>query len=102
MSPLPSPTGNGSSHESPFTSVSGPTGPSDALSTVVFGILALIASIVTIWQGHRAWKIWQDHYHHQHPADEEQSTCIITLLILKGDAYAIGSIAQNPNRLDDY
>lgn len=31
---------------------------------IAFGIAATGISIITIWQGHRAWKLW--HAHHCH------------------------------------
>ena len=35
----------------------------DTISTIVFGIFAVIGTFIAAWQGHRAWKIW----HQGHP-----------------------------------
>ena len=31
-------------------------------SQFAFGILAIGISIITIWQGHRFWKVWKKHH----------------------------------------
>ena len=33
------------------------------ISTIVFGVLAVIASIIGIWQARKAWDIWQERRH---------------------------------------
>ncbi|CAD6567016.1 MAG: hypothetical protein ASARMPREDX12_009218 [Alectoria sarmentosa] len=35
------------------------------ITSVVFGITATVISIVTVWQGHRVWKMWREHAHGQ-------------------------------------
>ncbi|MCJ1278006.1 hypothetical protein MMC21_005820 [Puttea exsequens] len=37
--------------------------PSDIIISIVFGIVATITGVVTVYQGHRAWKLWLDHRH---------------------------------------
>lgn len=32
------------------------------VGTIVFGITATLISAITVWQGHRAWKIWRERH----------------------------------------
>lgn len=34
------------------------------ITNIAFGFVATGISIITVWQGHRAWKLWHDHHHH--------------------------------------
>ena len=36
---------------------------SDTISTIIFGVLAVVASAIGIWQARKAWHIWQEHRH---------------------------------------
>lgn len=31
------------------------------ITNIAFGIAATTISIITVWQGHRAWRLWQEH-----------------------------------------
>ena len=40
----------------------------EIITNAVFGITATAISVVTVWQGHRAWKLWREHAHGQRNA----------------------------------
>jgi len=52
----------GSGHPSFFTQSAS---KGDMINTV-FGIFAVLASAITIWQGHKTWKMWREHHLHRH------------------------------------
>ena len=31
------------------------------ITNVVFGLTATAISVVTVWQGHKVWKMWREH-----------------------------------------
>ena len=37
------------------------------ITNLIFGLTATIISVVTVWQGHRVWKMWREH----HAPDQE-------------------------------
>lgn len=37
------------------------------ISTVVFGIVAIFISIITVWQSYKAWRLWLDHNQQAEP-----------------------------------
>ena len=34
----------------------------ETVATIVFGILAILGTMTTAWQGHRLWKLWRQRY----------------------------------------
>ncbi|KAF6235062.1 hypothetical protein HO173_006689 [Letharia columbiana] len=37
----------------------------ETVTNIVFGVTATTISIVTVWQGHRVWKMWHEYVHDQ-------------------------------------
>jgi len=38
------------------------SGQSQTITNIAFGIVATGIGIFTLWQGHRAWKMWHKHH----------------------------------------
>ena len=34
---------------------------SQTITNIAFGIIATVIGVFTLWQGHRAWKMWREH-----------------------------------------
>ena len=32
------------------------------ITIIVFGIIATVVSGLTVWQGHKVWKLWKEHH----------------------------------------
>ncbi|KAG7009384.1 hypothetical protein G7Y79_00002g004990 [Physcia stellaris] len=59
MAPHPLTPSNWSSISGDSNSVKVSSSPfSDTITTSIFGIFALAVGVITIWQGHRAWKLF--------------------------------------------
>ena len=52
----------------PFNSSSISSSSSQTITTVTFGLCAFVIGLVTVWQSHKAWKIWHANYQHATPA----------------------------------
>lgn len=40
-----------------------PSSATEIVLSIIFGVMATTISGVTLWQGHRFWKIWREHRH---------------------------------------
>ena len=73
MAPHPYPSINGSLIEVPGQGhytihSSAPSSFSEIIIAIVFGLCAFAIGMITIWQSHKAWKIWHATYGHDIPA----------------------------------
>ncbi|KAM0806033.1 hypothetical protein BDR22DRAFT_196125 [Usnea florida] len=64
---------------------------SQIITNIAFGIAATFISIVTVWQGHRAWRLWYDH------CCRQQSTFPDIELGLRPSAPAVTSLEESEN-----
>ena len=65
----------------------------DVSTNVVFGIFAVVGSLATIWQGHKAWKLWQQHVVHN---ERSKLTCVVEYSIECSSSKCKGLMASNP------